>query len=78
MFSSVCTEIFGTILLRFAADQEKANEPDVSEKIDGNLETMGKPLEFDYESIAQLLNDAAGHEGVAKKRQKRIEKLAKR
>lgn len=64
-------------MLRFAADQEKANEPDASEKIDGNLETMGKPLEFDYEGIAQLLTEAAEQEGVAKKRQKRIEKIAK-
>ena len=76
MFGSICTEIFGTILERFAADLEKESM-EVDEKLDGDLQAVGKPLEFDYIAISELLHETAKHETVLSKRRKRIEKLAK-
>ncbi|KAI6177993.1 hypothetical protein M3Y98_00452800 [Aphelenchoides besseyi] len=76
LFGSICTEIFGTILERFAADLEKEEfEPD--EKLDGDeaLKTIGKPLEFDYQAIADLLREVAASDTIPSKRRKRVEKL---
>ncbi|KAI6202725.1 hypothetical protein M3Y94_00474100 [Aphelenchoides besseyi] len=76
LFGSICTEIFGTILERFAADLEK-EEFEVDEKLDGDeaLETIGKPLEFDYQAIADLLREVVASETISSKRRKRVEKL---
>jgi hypothetical protein len=72
----VCTELFGTILERFAADLEKEEfEPD--EKVDGDIQAVGKPIEFDYSAIAQLLHETAMHDAISSKRRKRIGKIAK-
>jgi hypothetical protein len=67
--------VFGTILERFAADLEKQHM-DVDERLDGCIETVGKPLEFDYSAIAKLLHETSA--SVPAKRRKRIEKLAQR
>lgn len=76
LFGSICTEIFGTILERFAADLEKESM-DVDEKLDGDVSAIGKPLEFDYIAIAELLRETAKAETVTSKRKKRIEKIVK-
>ncbi|KAI6207271.1 Nucleolar protein,Nop52 [Aphelenchoides fujianensis] len=71
LFGSVCTEVFGTILERFAADLEKEEEFATSDKLDGDaqLKGVGEPLSFDYAVVEA--------DTTPSKRKKRVERMVK-
>ncbi|CAD5209856.1 unnamed protein product [Bursaphelenchus xylophilus] len=72
LLKSIYTEVFMTILEGFAAEleREKGNK-----KVSGDLKGVGKPIEFDYNAICELLKASVESGEMNSKKKKKLKPL---